>query len=139
MHPLHIIVAFFPSKPFPIHERKISQKKDRRNVNVKFRNRIILDVGCNNIITDNISTTKYYYRNNIATYHRQKILPFLEVLEGLNAGLAKACSKPPDPQLHFKLSPKRKTVAVERAWAKPCYIFRKFIYFAIYYLGKHEI
>ena len=41
--------------------------------------------------------------SNYTTYHNQKIVLFLEVLEGSNAVLAKAYSAP-RPQLHFKLN-----------------------------------
>ena len=49
------------------------------SVSMKSKNGKILDVGCN--------ITAFY--SNYITYHNPKIVPFLEVLEGLNAVLAR--------------------------------------------------
>ena len=61
VHPLHIIETrslFFPLKPFRIHQRKISYKKDCWSVNLKSKNKKILDVACNNTVTIPLITDK---------------------------------------------------------------------------------
>ena len=73
---------FFSLKTFCIHERKIGYKKDCQIVNMESMNGKILDVGSNNTVT--IPLTK----------DKKKIVPFLEVLESLNAVLARAYSYP---------------------------------------------
>ena len=60
-------------------------------------------------------------------------MPFLEVLQIINAVLVKAYSALPDPQLHFKLNLRWKTVVAKSAWVKPCCRSHNIAYLAAFH------